>query len=58
MISCLLRLLLGALMVPVALGGVWTPFVVTIPSFPFNGFLSLVVFISGQLGIKCSELLQ
>ena len=31
-------------MVLVALGGVWAPLVVIIPSFPFNGFLSLAVF--------------
>ena len=38
--------------------GVWAPFVIAIPSFLFNYFLSLVDFISGQLQMKCLGLLQ
>ena len=34
------------------------PFTITIPSFLFNCFLYLAVFMSGQLRIKCSGLLQ
>ena len=39
-------------------GGVWAPFVDAIPSFLFNCFLSQEVFISRQLLMKCSGLLQ
>ena len=39
-------------------GGVQAPFVIVIPSFPFNCFLSLAAFISGQLQMKCLGLLQ
>ena len=39
-------------------GGVWAPFIIAIPSFLFNCFLSLVVFISGQSWMKCLGLLQ
>ena len=39
----------GLLIVFVVVGGVWAPFIVAIPSFPFNCFLSLDVFTSGQL---------
>ena len=38
--------------------GVQAPFVNTIPSFPFSCFLSLEVFTSGQLWMKCSGQLQ
>ena len=37
---------------------VQAPFFVAIPSFPFNCFLSLTAFISRQLWMKCSGLLQ
>ena len=36
----------------------WAPFIIAIPSFLFNCFLSLAFFISGQLQMKCLELLQ
>ena len=59
MILHLLSLLLGALYgLFIAFGGVWAPFIVTVPSFLFNCFLSLAVFMSGQLQIKCLGLLQ
>ena len=38
--------------------GVWAPFIDAIPSFLFNCFLSLEVFTSRQLQMKCSGLLQ
>ena len=38
--------------------GVWAPFIDAVPSFPFNCFLSLEVFTSEQLQMKCSGLLQ
>ena len=37
----------------VVAGGVWAPFIIAVPSFLFNCFLSLAVFIRGQLQIKC-----
>ena len=54
----LLSLLLGALHGVHDFWRAQAPFVITVPSFPFNGFLSLAVFMSGQLWIKCSGLLQ
>ena len=42
----------------IVVGGVQAPFIDAIPSFPFNYFLSLVVFINRQLRMKCSGLLQ
>ena len=48
----------GLFMVLIVVGGVWAPFIDAIPSFPFNCFLSLEVFKSGQLQMKCSGLLQ
>ena len=42
----------------VVVRGVWAPFIVAVPSFSFNCFLSLAVFISGQSWMKCSGLLQ
>ena len=42
----------------IVVGGVWAPFIIAIPSFPFNCFLSLAVFISRQFWTKCSGLLQ
>ena len=38
--------------------GVWAPFFNTIPSLPFNCAFSLEIFMSRQLQIKCSGLLQ
>ena len=46
-LSCLLSLLLGLFTALVGIGGAQAPFIIAIPSFPFNCFLSLVVFISG-----------
>ena len=48
----------GLFMVLFVVRGVHAPFVNAIPSFPFNCFLSLEVFISGQLQMKCLGLLQ
>ena len=45
-------------MVLVMVGGVWASFIIAIPSFLFNCFLSQVVFMSRQLRMKCSGLLQ
>ena len=42
----------------IVVGGVQAPFINAIPSFPFNCFLSLEVFTSRQLQMKCSGLLQ
>ena len=42
----------GSLVALGLVGGVQAPFTITIPSFPFNCFLSLAVFISGQLQDK------
>ena len=36
----------GPFMAFIVVGGVWTPFIDAIPSFPFNCFLSLEVFTS------------
>ena len=47
--------LFGALVV---VRGVQSPFIDAISSFLFNSFLSLEVFISGQLQMKCSGLLE
>ena len=48
----------GIFMALIIVGGVWAPFIVAIPSFPFNCFFSLEVFTSRQLQMKCSGLLQ
>ena len=48
----------GLFMALVIVRGVQASFINAIPSFPFNCFLSLEVFISGQLWMKCSGLLQ
>ena len=48
----------GLFMALVVVGEVWAPFIVAIPSFPFNCFLSLVDFINGQLWMKCLGPLQ
>ena len=42
----------------VVVRGVQAPFIDAVPSFPFNCFLSLEIFISGQLWMKCLGLLQ
>ena len=54
MVLCLLGLLLGALYGVHCFWRGLAPFAVTIPSFLFNCFLSLAVFMSRQLRIKCS----
>ena len=48
----------GLFVVLVIVRGVQAPFIDAVPSFPFNYFLSLEVFTSGQLWMKCSGLLQ
>ena len=48
----------GLFMALAIVRGVLAPFVITILSFPFNYFLSLEVFTSRQLWMKCSGLLQ
>ena len=47
----------GLFVALVIVRGVQAPFFVAIPSFPFNCFLSLEFFTSGQLQMKCSGLL-
>ena len=48
----------GIFMVLVVVRGLQAPFINAIPFFPFNCFLSLEVFISGQLWMKCLGLLH
>ena len=48
----------GVFVALVVVGGIQAPFIDAIPSFPFNCFLSLEVFINGQLWMKCLGLLQ